>query len=131
MAGSLLPAFLPEFCQPTTADKIQSTPMPRKVLLLEDALKEVCRQTLAEGAREVKLEGKSYAVDMIKSKRLRQVYFDFRGAQLVGIEQNPNTKSRWAEMARSGKKVMQFIKNNRYFAVVADSKCILYGSSKK
>jgi hypothetical protein len=97
-------------------------------LSLEDALKEVCRQALVEGSPEVKLEGKSYAVDVIKSKRLRQVYFEFGGAQIVGVEQNPNTKSRWAELARSGKKVMQFMQDNRYLAVVADGKCILYGS---
>jgi len=50
-------------------------------------------------------------------------------AEIVGVEQNPNTKSRWAELARSGKKVMQFMQDNRYFAVVADGKCILYGSA--
>jgi hypothetical protein len=30
-------------------------------------------------------------------------------------------------MARSGKKVMQFIQDGRYMAVVADGKAILYG----
>jgi hypothetical protein len=30
-------------------------------------------------------------------------------------------------MARSGKKVMQFIQDGRYFAVVADGKVTLYG----
>jgi hypothetical protein len=39
----------------------------------------------------------------------------------MGIEQNPKTKSRWALMARSGKKVMQFIQDGRYVAVVADT----------
>ena len=97
-------------------------------LSLEDALKQVWRQALVDVAPEVTLEGKSYKVDVIKSKRLRQVYFEFGGAQIVGVEQNPNTKSRWAELARSGKKVMQFMQDNRYLAVVADGKCILYGS---
>jgi hypothetical protein len=103
--------------------------MPRPSLSLEDTLKEVCRQALAEGSHEVKLEGKSYAVDVIKSKRLRTVYFKFGDAEIVGVEQNPNTKSRWAQLARSGKKVMQFMQDNRYLAVIADGKCILYGSS--
>ena len=44
----------------------------------------------------------------------------------MGIEQNPKTKSRWSQMARSGKKVMQFIQDGRYLAVVADGKVILY-----
>jgi hypothetical protein len=37
----------------------------------------------------------------------------------MGIEQNP--------MARAGKKVMQFIQDGRYIAVVADGKVTLYG----
>jgi len=51
----------------------------------------------------------------------------FEGKTIVGIEQNPKTKSRWAMMARSGKRVMQFIQERRYVAVVADGKVILYG----
>jgi hypothetical protein len=51
----------------------------------------------------------------------------FEGKTIVGIEQNPKTKSRWAMMARAGKKVMQFIQDRRYVAVVADGKVILYG----
>ncbi|HWO27874.1 MAG TPA: hypothetical protein VNO32_03660 [Candidatus Acidoferrum sp.] len=45
----------------------------------------------------------------------------------MGIEQNPKTKSRWAAMAQAGKKVMQFIQDGIYIAVVADGKVILYG----
>jgi hypothetical protein len=44
----------------------------------------------------------------------------------MGFEQNPKTTSRWAQMARSGKKVMQFIRDGRYVAVVADGKLTLY-----
>ena len=46
----------------------------------------------------------------------------------MGVEQNPKTKSRWAAMARAGKKVMQFIQDGRYVAVVANGKVILYGA---
>jgi hypothetical protein len=35
--------------------------------------------------------------------------FVFDGNGIMGIEQNPKTKSRWAATARAGKKVMQFI----------------------
>lgn len=45
----------------------------------------------------------------------------------VGIEENPETKSQWAQMARSGKKVMQFIQEGRYVAVVANGKVTMYG----
>jgi hypothetical protein len=47
---------------------------------------------------------------------------------IMGIEQNPKTKSRWAQMARAGKKVMQFIQDARYVAVVADGKVTVYGT---
>ena len=75
----------------------------------------------------VKLGGASYPVTRSKAKKLRQVVFDFNGESFIGIEQNPKTKSRWAAMARAGKKVMQFIQDGRYIAVVADGKVILYG----
>jgi len=37
------------------------------------------------------------------------VDFVFGGNEIRGLGQNPDTKSRWAQMARSGKKVMQFL----------------------
>jgi hypothetical protein len=36
------------------------------------------------------------------------VDFVLDGNEIRGLEQNPETKSRWAQMARSGEKVMQF-----------------------
>jgi hypothetical protein len=38
------------------------------------------------------------------------------------LEQNPETASRWAQLARQGKKVMQFLHRGRYIAVVVDGK---------
>lgn len=75
----------------------------------------------------VKLGSERSPVTKSKAKRLRQVAFVFDGNTIMGIEQNPKTKSRWAAMARSGKKVMQFIQGGRYVAVVADGKVTLYG----
>jgi hypothetical protein len=43
--------------------------------------------------------------------------------------ERPDTKSRWAQLARSGKKVMQFLVEGRYVANVADGKVTLYGKS--
>jgi hypothetical protein len=51
----------------------------------------------------------------------------FEGNEIRGLEQNPGTKSRWAQMARSGKKVMQFLSGGRYVANVVDGKVTLYG----
>jgi hypothetical protein len=42
------------------------------------------------------------------------------------LEQNPDTKSRWAAMARAGKKVMQFLDGGRYVSVVCDGKVHRY-----
>jgi hypothetical protein len=58
---------------------------------------------------------------------LRQVDFAFDGQELRGLEQNPETRSRWAQMARAGKKVMQFLSSGRYLAVVVDGKVTPYG----
>ena len=52
--------------------------------------------------------------------------FLFDGNEIRGLEQNPNTKSRWARLARSGKKVMQFLSEGRYVANVVDEKVTLY-----
>ncbi|HWY07342.1 MAG TPA: hypothetical protein VNY24_10810 [Candidatus Acidoferrales bacterium] len=63
---------------------------------------------------------------MTAKRKLKQVDFQYDGKELRGLEQNPETKSRWAAMARSGKKVMQFLEGGRYIAVVADGKVHFY-----
>ena len=75
----------------------------------------------------MKVGAERYPITNSKAKPLRQVAFEFDGKTIMGIEQNPKTNSRWAQMARAGKKVMQFIQDGRYVAVVADGKAILYG----
>jgi hypothetical protein len=93
----------------------------------DETLIAVWRQALVENADAVKLGTESYPVTNSKAKRLRLVAFAFDGNEIMGIEQNPKTKSRWAQLARSGKKVMQFIQDGRYVAVVTDGKVMLYG----
>jgi hypothetical protein len=92
-----------------------------------EVLIEVWRQALVDKSDTVKLGSESYKVTQSKAKRLRQVEFVFEGKTIIGIQQNPNTKSRWAELAREGKKVMQFIVERTYAANVADGKVTLYG----
>jgi len=75
----------------------------------------------------VALGGKHYSVRITPRKSLRQVDFIFDGNEIRGLEQNSDTKSRWAEMARAGKKVMQFLSEGRYVANVVDGKVTLYG----
>jgi hypothetical protein len=93
----------------------------------EQTLVEVWRQTLAENAKSVELGSERYPVRRTPKRGLRQVDFVFEGNEIRGLEQNPDTKSRWAQMARSGKKVMQFLSEGRYVANVADGKVNLYG----
>ena len=91
------------------------------------ALIEVWRQALVENATVVELDGGRYPVRRTPKRGLRQVDFVFEGNEIRGLEQNPDTKSRWAQMARAGKKVMQFLSEGRYVAVVVDGEVTLYG----
>ena len=80
-----------------------------------------------ENARAVKLGGESYPARRTPKCGLRQVDFVFDGNEIRGLEQNPDTKSRWAQLARSGKNVMQFLNEGRYVANVVDGKVTRYG----
>jgi hypothetical protein len=70
----------------------------------EQALTEVWRQVLVENTDVVELETERYPVRQTPKRRLREVDFVFDGNNIRGLEQNPETKSRWVQMARSGKK---------------------------
>jgi len=94
---------------------------------LEETLAEVWRQTLVENAKVVLLEEKRHPVRLTPKRRLREIDFAFEGKEIRGLEQNPETKSRWAQMARTGRKVMQFLSEGRYVANVVDGKVTLYG----
>ena len=96
---------------------------------LEETLISVWHQALAENARSVILEDRSFPVRRTSRSRLREVDFEFEGHALRALEQNPETASRWARLARQGKKVMQFLQQRRYVAVVVDGKVQFYGSS--
>ena len=98
---------------------------------LEQTLKAVWRQALMERARTVELDGKSYPVRRTPRRGLAQVDFSFEGREIRALEQNPDTKSRWAQLARSGKKVMQFLESGRYIANVAGGDVTMYGKSKQ
>jgi hypothetical protein len=97
---------------------------------LEEALISVWRQALVENARFLTLGGKRYPVKRTSKSRLRQVDFEFQDEKLRGVEQNPNTNSRWAQVAREGGKVMQFLNAGKYIANVADGKLQFYGRGK-
>jgi hypothetical protein len=93
----------------------------------EQMLVEVWRQTLVENAKSVELGTERHPVRRTPKRGLRQVDFIFDGNEIRGLEQNPDTKSRWALLARSGKKVMQFLSEGRYMANVVDGRVTFYG----
>jgi hypothetical protein len=100
-------------------------------MTLEEALVTVWRQTLVDGADTVTLGDRRFPVIRTPKKKLLQIDFSYRGRPLRGLEQNPRTGSRWAELARSGAKVMQFLSSGRYIAVVVDGKVTMYGGAKR
>jgi hypothetical protein len=91
-------------------------------LCFEETLIAVWRQALVDEADVVKPGSERFLVTPSKAKRLRQVIFAADGNSIVGTEQNPKTKSRWAAIASSGNKVIEFIRDGRYVAVVTDGK---------
>jgi hypothetical protein len=93
---------------------------------LESALLAVWQQSLIDKKKTVDLNGETYPVRQTSKSKLKQIDFRFENRDLRGLEQNPNTKSRWAKLAREGKQVMQFLENGRYIAVVVDGKVHTY-----
>jgi hypothetical protein len=93
---------------------------------LEPALIAVWQQALVDDKKTVDLDGETYPVRRTAKSKLKQIDFRFEDRELRGLEQNPNTKSRWAKLAREGKKAMQFLENGKYIAVIVDSKVHLY-----
>jgi hypothetical protein len=82
---------------------------------------------LVEDVKAVALESGRYPVRRTSRSKLREVDFRFENQMLRGLEQNPNTGSRWTELAGAGKKVMQFLDRGRYMANVVDGKVNFYG----
>jgi hypothetical protein len=95
----------------------------------EEMLLSVWRQAMVEDLAAIVLAGRSWPVKRTARRRLRQVDFQFDGKDIRGLEQNPDTKSRWAQQARAGKKVMQFLGDTGYIAVAIDGKIHFYGKS--
>ena len=64
-------------------------------LSFEQILIEVWRQTLVENAKVVELGANRFPVKDTPKSGLRQVDFVFEGNEIRGLEQNPQTKSRF------------------------------------
>ena len=91
---------------------------------LEQTLISVWHQALVEDAKTVTVNGQGYPVWRTSRSKLREVDFQFDGGTL-------RNKARiripaGAQLAREGKKVMQFLSGRRYIANVVDGKVHLY-----
>jgi hypothetical protein len=69
---------------------------------LSDVLIDVWSKVLVHDSKVVELGPETFPVIRSKKKRFRQVYFVFGEMSMTGLEQNPDTKSNWAKMAREG-----------------------------
>ena len=96
---------------------------------LDAAMLSVWRQALVERKSRIQLGDDSYPVQSTAKRRLAQVDFDFAGQRIRGLEQNPATNSRWAQLARKGAKVMQFLIAGKYIAAVVDGKITHFSST--
>jgi hypothetical protein len=97
---------------------------------LDETLISIWQQALVDNAKVVNVCGRTFPVRRTSRSRLREVDFECEGQKLRGLEQNPNTTSNWARLAREGKKIMQFLSDGRYFANVVDGKVRFYDSSR-
>lgn len=93
----------------------------------EACIVSVWKQTLVEPDKRVAVGGDTYSVRRTAKSKLAQVDFEFQGELIRGLERNPKTQSRWAQIARKGEKVMQFLQAGRYVAVVHGGKIFTYG----
>jgi hypothetical protein len=93
---------------------------------LESTLITVWEQALVDNKKTVDLDGETYPIRQTAKSKLKQIDFRFEDRELRGLQQNPNTKSRWAKLAREGKKVMQFLEKGKYIAVIVGGKVHIY-----
>jgi hypothetical protein len=71
---------------------------------------------------EVRIEGHTSKVNRTGSQRFRTLRFSTGGREYQAIEQNPEKPSRWGQLARQGKRVVQFrdLQTHKYVAVSVD-----------
>jgi predicted Zn-ribbon and HTH transcriptional regulator len=114
-------SLTPELAAQLEADCSPESTCPMAISF-EQALIDDRRQVLVDHINEVKLGKDRYPIRLTLKRRWRQVGFTFDGNEIRGLEQRPQTKSRWAQMSCSGNKVMQFLSEGHYVAKVVDAK---------
>jgi len=97
----------------------------------EEILKSIASQLMTKSS--VTVEGNSAPVRRTSRQRLKTAAFRVEGHEYQAIEQNPEKPSRWGQLARSGRQVVQFkdTERNKFVAVAVDGKVTFYGDSMK
>jgi hypothetical protein len=98
---------------------------------IDAAFISVWRQALLEQKKIVSVGEATFPVRRTSKNRLAQIDFQVNGIDFRALEQNSQTKSRWAKMAREGAKIMQFLRAGRYVGVVVDGVLKHYSSAEK
>jgi hypothetical protein len=98
---------------------------------IQQALKSVWQQSLIDKANYVWLSGAKFRVKKKLLTSLKQVDFVCEGQEVRGVEQSPAGKTHWAQMARDGKLIMQFLYSGYHVANVTDGVLHVYGASMR
>jgi hypothetical protein len=99
-------------------------------MTLAETLVAVWQQMLAEEREAVRAGERSYGVGRTRGRGLRTVEFEYGDWRLTGIEQNPEKTSRWAMLARQGKRIVQFKHGARFIGNVCDGRLTRYPAWK-
>ncbi len=99
-------------------------------MTLQETMISVWQQALADVKSSVTLNRRRYPIQFTRAKKLRTVTFPYRRREVFGVEQNPETQSRWAVLARQGKRIMQFSCDGRYVANVCEGELSRYPAWK-
>jgi hypothetical protein len=82
------------------------------------------------GGNTVDVNGKHVPVSRTSRHQLRTLAFTMYGREYQAIEQNAEKPSRWGQLAREGRQVVQFkdVGTNRFVAVAVDGEVTVYGA---
>jgi hypothetical protein len=96
--------------------------------MLDHAVLTAVAEGMMGGAADVVVDGKSFRVARTGARGFRTVRFEMGGKGYQAIEQNPEKPSRWGQLAREGRRVVQFreVGSGKYVAVVVDGKVTEY-----
>jgi serine/threonine-protein kinase len=97
---------------------------PGEVPLDREHMRSIAAQLLASS--QIDIDGHRYRVQIVGAKKLKSAKFVFGGRKYEAIEQNPETASNWADLARQGHRVVHFrdLATKDYLAVVVDGEPI-------